>query len=133
MTAMIAGDFAIQQAVSELLRWSDAQDAALKARIAATAAAHRAGFAEGFEAGRRATLENLAEDKRQLAAEVAGLASRPKYAELERRRWHACCLPCRRGGHRAGCPDCQDRTRATFADPMPDDYLGGPVEWVPSA
>ena len=39
-------------------------------------------------------------------------------------RWHLCCGPCRRGGHRDGCPDCQGRTAATFGDPHPDDYRG---------
>jgi hypothetical protein len=133
MTATIAGDFAIQQAVSGLLRWSDAQDAALKARLAATASAHRVGFAEGFEAGRRAVLELLAGQKHQLAAELVGLASRPMFAEIERRRWHLCCAPCRRGGHRAGCSDCREVPsggRLAFAEPMPGDYVGGPVGWA---
>jgi hypothetical protein len=44
--------------------------------------------------------------------------------ELERVRWHLCCGPCRRGGHRAGCAACQDRTRATTSQAHPDDYPG---------
>jgi hypothetical protein len=129
MQPTIPADFSLQQAVSELLRWSDAQDAALKARLAAEAAAQQHGYDAGFEAGRRAALEALAEDRRQLAAELAGLASRPAFAEIERKRWHSCCPACRRGGHRAGCADCQDRTRETFADPIPGEYLGGSVGW----
>jgi hypothetical protein len=134
MTPTIAGDFSIQQAVSALLRWSDAQDAALKARLAAEAAAQQRGYDAGFEAGRRAVLEYLAEEKRQLIAEVAGLASRPLWAAIERIRWHLCCVPCRRGGHRRGCPDCREAPaeggRLAFAEPMPGDYVGGPVAWA---
>jgi hypothetical protein len=113
MTPTIAGDFSIQQAVAELLRWSDAQDAALKARLAAEAAAHRAGFAQGFEAGRRAALESLAEENRQIAAELAGLPTRPRFAELELRRWNV------RG---------EPRARLAFGDPAPGDFPGrGPA------
>ncbi|MGH3186759.1 MAG: hypothetical protein ACRDOL_05755 [Streptosporangiaceae bacterium] len=43
-------------------------------------------------------------------------------AELERHRWHLC-RRCRLQGHRDGCRDCQDRTRATFGDPFPGDYM----------
>jgi hypothetical protein len=129
-----ADDFALQQAVRDLLCWSDAQDAALKARLAAEAAAQQCGYDAGFEAGRRAVLEYLAEEKRQLCAEQAGLASRPLWAEIERIRWHLCCMPCRRGGHRRGCPDCREAPaeggRLVFADPMPGEYLGGPVRWA---
>jgi hypothetical protein len=40
-------------------------------------------------------------------------------AQLERRRWHLCCRRCRLNGHRDGCPDCEDRTRETFSQPLP--------------
>jgi hypothetical protein len=33
-------------------------------------------------------------------------------------RWHLCCRPCRLEGHRAGCRDCEDRTRATFGEAL---------------
>jgi hypothetical protein len=115
MPTILTDDFAVQQAVRELLRWSDAQDAALKARLAAEAAAQRRGYAAGHEAGRREALEALAEEKRQLAAELAGLPTRPPFAELERRRWSV------RG---------ESRTRLAFGDPHPGDYLGGPVAWA---
>jgi hypothetical protein len=52
-------------------------------------------------------------------------------AQLERRRWHACCRRCRLNRHRDGCRDCEDRTRETFAAPMSGDYPGGPVAWLP--
>jgi hypothetical protein len=48
---------------------------------------------------------------------------------LEGPVWHLCCGPCRRAGHRAGCARCEDRTRATFSQPHPDDYQGGAVRW----
>lgn len=44
--------------------------------------------------------------------------------DLDRLRWHVCCATCRRTGHRAGCPDCQDRDQATYSQPHPDDYPG---------
>jgi hypothetical protein len=77
MSPTIAGDFGIQQAVSALLCWSDAQDAVLKARIAATASAHRAGFAEGEAVGCRAALNVISmsawRERRAWAAAVAHL------------------------------------------------------------
>jgi len=44
-----------------------------------------------------------------------------KDAAVEHRRWHLCCPPCRQGGHQDGCPDCEDRERATFGQPMAGD------------
>lgn len=38
--------------------------------------------------------------------------------------WHVCCRECRRRGHRTGCRSCEDRTRATFSQPHPDDWTG---------
>jgi hypothetical protein len=107
------------QALDLLLSWSDARDAEQRARLAATAAAYRAGLEDGEARGRRAVLEALTESQRQMHAELAGLATRPKFADLERRRWTL------RG---------EARTRLTFADPHPGDYLGGPVApWTAEA
>jgi hypothetical protein len=51
-------------------------------------------------------------------------------ALLEARRWHVCCVRCRRRGHREGCPDCEDRNRETFGCPVDDE---SPAELVARA
>jgi hypothetical protein len=52
-----------------------------------------------------------------------------KVGEVGVARWHLCCRACRRAGHRAGCGQCADRTRATFGQAHADDHLGGPAPW----
>jgi hypothetical protein len=116
-------------AARELVAYSDAIDQA-EARA-------RAAWSEGYRAAATATYPRaFAEGYAACDAELAVLwravaepvaHGGPSYAVVERERWHLCCLPCRRAGHRAGCRDCQDRTRETFAEPMPGDYRGGPI------
>jgi hypothetical protein len=110
MSLTINDSVAAQQAdVRALLSWSDAREAEQRARFAAEAAAQHRGFAAGFEAGRREALEALAEERRQLAAELAGLPTRRPFAEFERVRWAV------RG---------EPRTRLAFGDPAPGDFPG---------
>ena len=81
------------------------------ARPAAYRAGYRRGYVDGIECRKRA--------EHDLVDALGELA------ETERRRWHLCCPACRRrGGCRAGCRDCQDRTLETFAEPRPGDYTG---------
>ena len=108
----------------ELLALSDQRDAALRARQAAEAEGFRQGFAEGFAAGAEARsrelLAEIDQEKRLRSGILQALSdSRPPAG-----RWHLCCPACRRGGHRGGCRDCQDRTRETFGDPMRGDFPG---------
>lgn len=60
----------------------------------------------------------------QLADQIGGRIMPAHPTPLALVRWHVCCARCRRVGHRAGCADCQDRTRATFGRPHPDDFEG---------
>lgn len=114
--------------VSDLLAESDRRDVELAARLAAW----REGFAVGaaqaekrWQAGYVAACADVKATEHELVNRFGELA------EILRRRWHLCCVPCRRGGHRPRCRDCEDRTQSTFAAPMPGDYLGGPVAWLP--
>jgi hypothetical protein len=84
MSLTIAGDI---RAVYDLISWSDTRDAEQRARFAAEAAAQHRGFAAGFEAGRRAALEAIAEQHRQIARDLAGLLTSPTFAEMDRRRY----------------------------------------------
>jgi hypothetical protein len=83
------------------------------------------GRADGWREGREDAHREVERDWREMARKVA--RGGPSHAELEAHRWHVCCRPCRLGGHRAGCTDCEDRTRETFGEPHPDDYQGVPV------
>jgi hypothetical protein len=117
-------------AARELLAYSDRRDAELAARIAARREGYVAGLAQAsaqWQAGYAAAIADIKAVQHGLVDTLGELG------ELVRRRWHLCCIPCRRTGHRPGCRDCQDRTRATFADPMPGEYEGGPVAWLPEA
>jgi hypothetical protein len=116
-------------AARELIAVSDALDAA-EARA-------RSGWASGYRAGADAARErshsegyaaavaDIKRTERELVAAVRGVG------ELLAARWHLCCPACRLAGHRAGCRDCQARTRETFAGPLPGEYAGGPVAWLP--
>jgi hypothetical protein len=78
----------------------------------------REAYRRGVDDGRRAGVaETVDWYKRLLTNTVAD-------AQLEQRRRHLCCGPCRRTGHRHGCPRCEDRGRETYASPHPDDYPG---------
>ena len=59
-----------------------------------------------------------------LADQIGGRIMPAHPTELELRRYHVCCRPCRTGGHRAGCTRCEDRSRATAGLPHSDDYPG---------
>lgn len=104
----------VARVLGELLERSDERDTALALRLDAwrdgytTAAtdAYDAGYADGVASLKRAQHDAV------------------RLTELDRDRWHVCCGPCRRGGHRPGCRDCQDRTRAAYGQPHPDDYPG---------
>jgi len=116
-------------AARELVAYSDAIDQA-EARA-------RAAWAEGYRAAaeavaERARSEGYSEAVADVKAAEHGIVRVfREVAEAEAARWHLCCPACRLAGHRAGCRDCQDRTRETFADPMPGEYAGGPVAWLP--
>ena len=72
--------------------------------------AYDRGHAEGWETGRRALLEELAEAQRIACGPAAAALASPERAELERRRYGP-------GG------------REHFGDHRQDDYRGGPVAW----
>lgn len=118
---------ALISAARELIAASDRLDGQLAARLAAYAEGYQRGLAEAERARAEGYVEAIADVK---AAEHAIVDAIRRPAEAERRRWHVCCLPCRRAGCRAGCAGCQDRARGTFGDPAEGDYLGGPVEWL---
>lgn len=90
-----------------VLELSDERDAQLQLRLKA--------YREGWQEGWAACLDYLAD-------QIGGRIMPAHPTELELRRWHVCCRACRIVGHRAGCTRCEDRTRATFANPHPDDY-----------
>ena len=75
-------------------------------------------YRNGVDDGRRAGIaETVSWYKRLLTNTVAD-------AQLEQRRRHVCCGPCRRTGHRHGCKRCEDRGRDTYGASHPDDYQG---------
>lgn len=75
-------------------------------------------YAAGYDDGRRDGIDDtIGWYKRLLANTVAD-------AQVEQRRRHVCCGRCRHTGHRHGCTRCEDRGRATFGNPHPDDYRG---------
>lgn len=118
----------VAELARQVLAMSDARDAELGARMQA----YRKGYAVGLaqaEAQRRAGYLAAIADMKRSEAELVALYR--EYADAYEARWHLCCPRCRRGGHRAGCRDCQDRTRETFAGPMAGEYQGGPVAWLP--
>jgi hypothetical protein len=82
--------------------------------------AARDAYERGWEAGR---LDLIADEKRAQVGIVRALRESAPPPE----RWHVCCGPCRRGGHRLGCGRCEDRTQATFGQPHPDDYAPASV------
>jgi hypothetical protein len=104
---------------------SDKLDGQLAARLGAHAEGYRLGLAET----ERVRAEGYAEAIADIKGAEHGIVDALRRSAPSASLWHVCCIPCRRAGHRNGCPDCQDRTRETFADPFPGDYLGGPVEW----
>ena len=122
------GDIAaLLAAARELLAASDRLDGQLAARLAAHAEGYRRGLAEAERARAEGYVEAIADIK----AAQHGIVDVLRRSVPAASQWRVCCLPCRRAGCRAGCRDCQDRTRETFADPLPGDYLGGPVAWLP--
>lgn len=90
----------------DLLALSDERDLHLRLRLAA--------WRDGWDA----CLDYLAD-------QIGGRIMPATPTDLELRRWHVCCGTCRRSGHRAGCTRCEDRTRATFSQPHPDDDKAG--------
>jgi hypothetical protein len=117
-------------AAREVIAASDRLDGQLAARLAAHAEGYRLGADQAAGQRQAGYAAAIAEIK---GVQIELVDALGELAEVQARRWHLCCLSCRRGGHRVGCADCQDRTRETFADPMPGDYLGGPVEWAAAA
>lgn len=103
--------------VAFLLELSDERDRYLH-RITASC---RGGFADGLDQGHSdGYLAAIAEIKGVQRRLVRTLRS----GSPDLSPWHLCCPACRHRGHRTGCRDCQERTRAAFADPMPGDYPG---------
>jgi hypothetical protein len=89
-----------------LLALSDERDLWLRRVYDAWRDGYRAGHAAGEVTGSRRTAR--AWHVTAIGLPLAALG--PTWAELERRRY-------------------APRGRAHFADPRPDDYAGGPVEW----
>lgn len=119
-------------AARALIAYSDARDREVAARLSLAAAQYAAGREQGNREGETRVHEWYAEQDRELAAGVAEALARPARTAAPG-RWHLCCRACRLGGHRNGCPRCEDRTRATFGDPHPDDYPGGARSSFPTA
>ncbi len=111
--------------LAEVTRQRDALLAAdqlsIPARRAVGEAAYAGGLADGWRDGYEQAHRDMAASWRRYLAPVQAPG------QIERTRWHVCCGSCRRGGHRAGCTRCEDRTRATFGQPHPDDYQDGSV------
>lgn len=110
----------------ELVATSDALDQAERRAIAAWSEGYRAGTdatkararAEGYAAA-------VADFKRTNRELVAALG---ECADQLAARWRLYCPVCRLLSEpRPRCGDCQARTPETFAEPMPGEYLGGPV------
>jgi len=74
-------------------------------------AAARAAYERGAQDGYVAAVADVKSAQHGLVRDL----------ELELRRWHLCCRRCRLEGHRNGCRDCEDRTRAAFGQPMAGD------------
>ena len=108
-------------AARALIAYSDGRDRESAARLAGISEGYAIGYEAGDRAGAEAVHEWYAGQDRDIAAELAGQHPRPERARFELTRWHVCCRACRRGGHRDGCPDCEDRTRETFGEPHPGD------------
>lgn len=109
-------------AVRELLSLSDRRDVQMAARLAAHAEGYRRGLAEAERARAEGYAQAVADIKateHELVGRIGDLAA------VLTARWRASSRRCRLAGYRPWCPDCQDRTRLTFADPFPGDYLGG--------
>jgi hypothetical protein len=79
------------------------------ADAAAFEQAYRLGYEAGIAVGRRQLDHELTEADQRRTAYMHGLASTPRYAEIEARRWNG--------------------PRAQFGQPCPGDYPGGPVTW----
>jgi hypothetical protein len=111
-------------AARELIAASDRLDGQLAVRLAAHAEGYRLGAEQAagqWQAGHAAAIKGVQHELVDALGELAA---------VQARRWHLCCPPCRRGGHRGGCRDCQDRTRETFGEPFAGEYPGGPVDWA---
>jgi hypothetical protein len=78
--------------------------------------AYARGYRDGYE--RRARVLEV-----EWPQVVKPALDAPDHTEAERRRWHVCCRRCRLDGHRRECLRCEDRTRETYGDPHPDDYV----------
>jgi hypothetical protein len=117
VTSRIAGD---HTDAHPLITSSEARSRELLLRIAAEAAQQQraAGYAAGWAAGYAAAIAEIK------GVQVALVGRLGELAEVRAARAHVCCPACRRGGHRRGCTACQDRTAATWADPMPGDFPG---------
>jgi hypothetical protein len=99
----------------DLLSVSDERDMWERRLIAAQRAAYRSGYADGRAVERAET------DRAWAALPPVRVPDSRELAEVEACRWHLCCRRCRLAGHRAGCPDCEDRARETFGQSHRDD------------
>jgi hypothetical protein len=97
----------LRQAVAELVTLSDERDVWLRRVIDADASGYARGLAEGVALGRAIEAAESAAAWQRIARPIA--RSSGSHADLERRRWRL------RG---------EDRTRATFGKPHPDDFKG---------
>lgn len=102
-------------AVAELLDRSDERDLHEALRHADYHRGYLDGGRDQWSAGYAAAVADMKSAQHAVLPEL----------QLEIRRWHVCCRPCRLGGHRDGCGRCEDRTRETFSRAHPDDYRAG--------
>jgi hypothetical protein len=102
---------AITMQVADLIAAIDPA-AEIRYRRALAAEAEQRGHERGVRDG---YLQAVAEVKRMQHQLVDDL-------ELELTRWHVCCGPCRRTGHRHACARCKARTRTAFCKAHTDDY-----------
>lgn len=97
-----------------VLDLSDERDAELELRHRAYQEGHMEGSRAQWDEGYAAAVADMKRAQHDTVTEL----------QLDLRRWHLCCGPCRRTGHRDGCTRCENRTRATFGDAHPDDRGG---------
>jgi hypothetical protein len=114
-TATVRQRCVMSAVVALVLSQSNERDQQLELRHRAYREGHVDGGRDQWSAGYAAAVTDVKRAQHDLVDEVG----------VELGRWHLCCGPCRRTGHRAGCTRCENRTRATFGQPHPDDYKAG--------
>lgn len=112
----------VNAADEQLLALSDERDLWLRRLHTAEREALERGRTLGYDEGFAQAAQDMERRWREIARPVARGA--PTHGEVEAARWHVCCRPCRLGGHRRGCADCEDRSSETYGQPHPADNSG---------